>query len=308
MLAWIGSVFLGWSLGANDAANVFGTAVASRMVRFMPAAFLAAVFVITGAVTAGAPGIETLGDIAEQTAKSAGLTLIAAGVIVTLMTLAGAPVSTSQAVVGAIVGAALGRGGVDFGPLLRIAACWIGTPVGAMAISVFLYVWLGRLLNRASLSLVAHDGILRVGLIVSGCYGAYALGANNVANVAGALVKAGVCSVPTGALVGGLSIAAGVCTLGKPVMMTVGRDLVELDAFCALVVVFAQALTVHVYAILGAPVSSSQAVVGAVLGVGIMRGRKSVNTKTLVDIIFAWIGTPVLAGCLARLLVGVAGV
>jgi hypothetical protein len=43
-------LFLGWSLGANDAANVFGTAVGSRMVRFPTAVVISAVFVLLGAV------------------------------------------------------------------------------------------------------------------------------------------------------------------------------------------------------------------------------------------------------------------
>ena len=47
-------LFLGWSLGANDAANVFGTAVATRMIRFGTAAALCSVFVILGAVFSGA--------------------------------------------------------------------------------------------------------------------------------------------------------------------------------------------------------------------------------------------------------------
>ena len=43
MVSLLGGIFLGWSLGANDAANVFGTAVSSRMLRFSTAAGLAAV-------------------------------------------------------------------------------------------------------------------------------------------------------------------------------------------------------------------------------------------------------------------------
>ena len=42
-------LFLGWSLGANDAANVFGTAVGSRMIRFTTAAIICSAFVILGA-------------------------------------------------------------------------------------------------------------------------------------------------------------------------------------------------------------------------------------------------------------------
>lgn len=43
MVSLLGGIFLGWSLEANDAANVFGTAVSSRMLRFGTAAVLAAV-------------------------------------------------------------------------------------------------------------------------------------------------------------------------------------------------------------------------------------------------------------------------
>ena len=39
----LGGLFLGWSLGANDAANVFGTAVGTRMVRFKTAAIVCSV-------------------------------------------------------------------------------------------------------------------------------------------------------------------------------------------------------------------------------------------------------------------------
>ena len=46
-------LFLGWSLGANDAANIFGTAVGSRMVRFSTAAIIGSLFVILGATISG---------------------------------------------------------------------------------------------------------------------------------------------------------------------------------------------------------------------------------------------------------------
>ena len=56
-------LFLGWSLGANDAANVFGTAVGTRMVRFGTAAAICSVFVILGAVLGGSGAAHTLGKL-----------------------------------------------------------------------------------------------------------------------------------------------------------------------------------------------------------------------------------------------------
>ena len=53
-------LFLGWSLGANDAANVFGTAVGTKMIRFKTAATIASTFIILGAVFGGAGASQTL--------------------------------------------------------------------------------------------------------------------------------------------------------------------------------------------------------------------------------------------------------
>ena len=55
-------LFLGWSLGANDGSNVFGTAVGTRMVKFRTAAVISSVFVIIGAVFAGGGAAETLNE------------------------------------------------------------------------------------------------------------------------------------------------------------------------------------------------------------------------------------------------------
>jgi len=43
-------LFMGWSLGANDAANIFGTAVGTRMIRFSTAAIICSIFIIIGTV------------------------------------------------------------------------------------------------------------------------------------------------------------------------------------------------------------------------------------------------------------------
>ena len=58
-------LFLGWSLGANDAANVFGTAVGTGMVRFNRAAAVCSIFVILGAVISGAGAAHTLERLGE---------------------------------------------------------------------------------------------------------------------------------------------------------------------------------------------------------------------------------------------------
>lgn len=63
-------LFLGWSLGANDGSNVFGTAVGTRMVKFRTAAVISSVFVIIGAVFAGGGAAETLNELGSVNAPA----------------------------------------------------------------------------------------------------------------------------------------------------------------------------------------------------------------------------------------------
>ena len=151
-------------------------------------------------------------------------------------------------------------------------------------ILLVLYKLLAVLYNRSRLDLFASDILLRLALIGAGSYAAYALGANNVANVTAVFVGAGQLSVLSASVVGGLSIALGILTFSRGVMETVGKKLVRLDPFSALVVVLAEGLTVHFYTVIGVPVSTSQAVIGAVLGVG----------KKSVPLIVTWVGPSLL--------------
>ena len=124
----------------------------------------------------------------------------------------------------------------------KVVACWVGTPTGAVLVAFLLYKLLAGVYNRLPLGMVDSDRLLRAALIVAGCYASYTLGANNVANVTGVYVGAGMLTVFMAALIGGLSIAFGVMTYSRSVMETVGSELVRLDPFSALVVVLAEGL------------------------------------------------------------------
>ncbi len=296
MLSLLGGVFLGWSLGANDASNIIGTAVSSKMMRFWHAAILAALFVVLGALISGQAGIETLKDLTSLDINQAVISSVAAALTVTMMTVMGLPVSTSQSVVGAIIGIGIMNNQLNISGLGKVALCWLGTPVGGFLLTVIIYRILALFYNKLPITLFNTDRLLRAGLIISASYGAYALGANNVANVTAVFVGAGMINVPTAALVGGVSIAFGILTFSRPVVKTVGSKLVRLDPFSALVVALALAITIHIYTIIGVPVSSSQAIIGSVLGIGLIKGTNTVSMNTLKRILLAWFFTPV-ASC-----------
>jgi len=295
MLSLLGGVFMGWSLGTNDAANCFGSAVASRMVRFWTAAVLCGVFVVIGALLEGQAGIETLAGLTRIDLEQAVVVTAAAAATVTLLTVFGLPVSTSQAAVGAILGIGFFNQQLNLAELEKVVVCWFGTPVSAVVVCAALYKLLAFVYNRLPVGVLGADILLRAGLIFAGCYASYALGANNVANTTAVFVGAGMLTVFQAALIGGLSIASGVLTFSRRVMETVGARLVRLDPFSALMVILAEGLTVHFFTVIGVPVSTSQAVVGAVLGVGLVKGVNTIRRKTLFGIFTGWFLTPLLA-------------
>jgi PiT family inorganic phosphate transporter len=295
----LAGVFMGWSLGSNDSANIFGTAVYSKMIRFRTAIILCSVFVIIGALIEGQQGMHTLSGLVKQTANSAFIASLAAALTVTMMTCLKLPASTSQAMVGAIIGIGLFIGDVNYSVLNMIVICWIGTPVGTVIGTIILYPFIGKILELLPINIFTRDRILKIGLITAGSYGAYALGANNVANVTGVFTQTGQLSIFQAALLGGASIALGAITYSRNVMKTVGKNLVKLDSFSAFIAVLSSAIVVHIFSKVGVPVSTSQAIIGAVLGIGLLKGVQTINLKTLFSILSGWVCSPIIAAILS---------
>jgi PiT family inorganic phosphate transporter len=303
----LGAVFLGWALGANDAANVFGPAVSARVVRYRTAILIAAVFVVLGAGTGGLRAIEAVGALDVQTPYTAFWITLAAALGMTLLIALRLPASSSQAIVGAIVGAALARhSDVDVAGIARLVRGWVLTPVTAALIGMAFTIILGSTQRwRPTRGLARLDLAVRLALLAAGAWGAYALGANNAANVTGVFAAAGLVSPTQAAWIAGGSIALGVLTFASRLMYLVGRGLVQLEPATALVAMISQALAVHAFALWGVPVSSSQALAGGVLGIGIVKGVRTINTRALLNILLGWVATPIVGALLAYFLLQV---
>ena len=323
----LSGLFLGWSLGVNDAANVFGTAVGTRMVRFKTAAAIASIFVIIGAVLGGSGTTETLTALGAVNAMAGSFTVaLAAGVTVAWMNSTKLPVSTTQAIVGAIIGWNFFTGSrTDYTVLSQIVLTWILSPLLAAVFAIALYFIFRRLLGRAQLHMLRVDAYTRAGLILVGALGSYSLGANNIANVMGVFVPASpfrdltlfgaisILGTQQLFLLGAIAIAVGICTRSQRLMSTVGNDIFKLTPILALVVVLAQSLVLlafsskglqHLLLSLGlpalppVPVSSTQAIIGAIFGVGIVKGGRGINFRILGRISAGWIITPVIGATL----------
>ncbi len=317
-------LFLGWSLGANDAANVFGTAVGSRMVRFTTAALICGVFVVLGAFVSGTGAAQTLGKLGAVNALGGSfMAALAAGLTVYWMTKLGLPVSTSQAIIGSIIGWNLFSDSyTDISSLLKILSTWIICPLLSAVIAALLFTLAKIFVRKIGVGLIRMDGYTRLALILAGAFGAYSLGANNIANVMGVFVPVApfpdlqfgqdfsVSSAQQLFLVGGLAIAVGVFTYSKRVMMTVGSELMTLTPLAAWVAVMSHSIVLFLFAserleqllanmslptIPLVPVSSSQAVVGAVIGIGMLQGGREIQWPRIYGIVRGWVITPVIS-------------
>ena len=174
LLFLFGGLFLGWCLGANDAANVFGTAVGTRMVNFKTAAIICSIFVILGAVISGAGTTETIGKLGAINAlPGAFACCVAAGFSVYLMTKFGLPVSTTQAIVGAIIGWNFFTGSeTDTGTLITILATWIICPILAGLIAMGIFVIIKKIISNSQKHILRLDAYTRLSLLLAGAFGA----------------------------------------------------------------------------------------------------------------------------------------
>ena len=214
----------------------------------------------------------------------------------------------------------------NYTALTKIVGTWIFSPVLAALIAFLLFFIVRFFVDRCKIHLIYLDALIRTGLIVVGAFGAYSLGANNIGNVMGIFINSSpfhdlnlggilsLSSIQQLFLLGGIAIAVGVFTYSKKVMATVGSDIYKLSPITALIVVLAVSLTLFLFASQDlqawlvahnlpslplVPVSSSQAVVGAVMGISLAKGGKNMHFHILGRISLGWILTPIASAILA---------
>jgi PiT family inorganic phosphate transporter len=209
--------------------------------------------------------------------------------------------------------------------LARIVGTWVACPILGGVFAAGMYKAVAGILAGAKLHLLRLDHYTRWGLIIAGAMGSYSLGANNIGNVMGVFVPSSpfvdfrfgdlltFTSVQQLFLLGAVAIGVGVFTYSRRVMLTVGANIMPLTPLGAWVVVVAHAVVLFLFSSTTLehfllrhglptlpliPVSSSQAVVGAVIGVGLVRGLKGANQirwKVIFNISSGWVSTPVIA-------------
>ncbi|MBN1144291.1 MAG: inorganic phosphate transporter [Bacteroidales bacterium] len=324
-------LFLGWLLGSKDTVNLFGSSVSSQMLDIRKAALIAGIFVVLGAVFHGSATTQTVHELGNVTDPMiAFLIALVAAMVVLLLIKIKLAVSTSQTVVGAILGwVVFSTGSLNLSRVSEFLVAWIMAPVAGIIISALLFILFRWTIRRSKIHMLQLDAWSRVGLIAGIALSAFGLGANNIGNIAGVFyhfspdiqLSFGLFTV-NGlqflSLLGAVAITAGLVTYSYRAYSSPGkRDVLSLMPETAIVVLFSQAIVLFLFSsawfrnlVTGSgipwfqlvPVSSTQIVIGAVLGIGLVKGAREIDNRTLAGMGIGWITAPLSAGVLMYML------
>lgn len=278
-------------------------------------------------------------DAKNMTIFGAMIMMLTAALVTAANTWLKLPVSTSQLAIFSVVGAAIGmKAPVYWGTtIVALAITWVGTPIVGTVLGFVLTKIMDRLLKEgrdvpkvvqeelaatteihplklegasskrespAARAQVENSSKIKklTGylLILVCCYAAYTLGCNNTGNAVGVFFGTGVIkSKMLAGFIGGIVMAIGALTWGRPLLEKVGLHIVSLDLNSAVGAQLAQGITAHIAAAIGYPTSMNQAMIGGIAGAGLARGIKAIDLKAIKEIVISWFLTPVIGGIVA---------
>jgi PiT family inorganic phosphate transporter len=301
--------------GFHDTANAVATSISTRALSPRLAVGIAAIANLAGAFATTAVA-KTVGKGIIDTGLANPRTVLAAvsGAIVwNLITWwLGLPSSSSHALIGGLVGAALvqsGEKGVQWHGIahkVAIPAVWAPTTafVGAFVLLLAIY-WVFQRLTPG----VANRGF-RLGQLVSGTWVAFTHGANDAQKTMGVIALAlyahgdiSTFYIPTWVkIAAGLAIAGGTYAGGWRIMRTMGQRIFQMDPPTGFAAQASAGAVIYVSTRYGYPLSTTHVVSGAVMGSGATKRLSAVRWGIAGNIVFAWILTIPASAAVAALM------
>jgi inorganic phosphate transporter, PiT family len=298
--------------GFHDAANAIATLVATRAARPIPAVAFASVFNLLGPLVVGAAVADTIASIVrlppDQTIPVVGAGLTGAVVWNTMTWARGLPASSSHALVGGLVGAALLQAGTD-------AVSWSTVAKVLLALAISPVIGFGaaaltegagrRALRRATTRL---DRPVRGAQWVASGWLAFSHGSNDAQKAVGIIAtlllasgRTQTLTAPTWTIVAcSFALTAGTAFGGWSIVRTIGSRIIRLRPADGLASQVSSAAVILTASFAGAPVSTTQIVSSSVVGTGVGRGRRRrIRWQVVREIGLAWLTTPPAAGLLA---------
>jgi sulfate permease len=292
------------NMGGSGLAPSFSVAMGSGLVTLRRAVLYYGVGVVVGAWVLGDRVAATLGRgiVPEQVLTIEAVLVVFASAALALF-MANAlkiPQSTSWVTVFSLVGLGLQQGELNTNTLFRkLLPAWLLLPLVAFALT---YVSMRPLypLTMSNMQrhawLQRHAGAVRSVVVVTACYVAFAIGANNVANVAGPVAASGYLTVERALFFAAPLFAVGAWLLPGPAR-TVGKAIVPMGPLAASVVSAVVGSLLLLATWLGIPQSLVQLNAGAVLAVWKVKEQERGFAEHAVTrkMLLLWLVTPIIA-------------
>ena len=289
----------GWHDSANAIATVVSTRVVSPLVAVMAAGVLnvAGAFMSTAVAKMVGSGIVDPASVTQQMVAAS----LAGAILWNLMTLLlGLPTSSSHALIGGLVGAAVTHGGwatVKLSGLRSVIEAMVLSPFFGFAMGLGLMVLLSWVFFRVTRSVATR--LFKRLQLVSACFMAFSHGANDAQKAMGiitlALLSAGqipAAEVPTWVIVScAVAMGLGTAVGGWQIVRTLGMRIVKLEPVHGFAAETGAAAVLMVTAHIGLPVSTTQTITTSVMGVGAIKRLSAVRWGVTKRILYAWIFT-----------------
>ena len=300
LIALIGSIFMGISIGASSVAPAFGPVNSSGSTNVLRAALLAGIFALIGSVAQGANVTGTVGSGLLSgslgLAQGAVILLVASGLVI-ISVVSDYPMPTAFTVVGAVLGSAFAFGNsITFPVVQKIFLYWLIVPFVAMALS---YVFAKIL--RKTLSKEGSEKEIRCLLIISGSYMAYTAGAGSVGLAVGPLTSMGISSVVL-LWLGGLAILAGAWMYSPRIIRAVSFDYSNIGPRRSIAALLTASILAQVGIFYGVPISFNEAIIASVIGSGLVEGKSNTDSRKIGYTVGAWASAFVISGLLTFVL------
>lgn len=298
VLVFAASALFAWTMGSHYTGAVMGTAYGSGVLSMRTAQLLAAGAAIVGSALASIHVISTYanGLVPHVPRVDIAAAQLAAALVTTASTYFRLPTSTIQIYTFSLLGTALVGG-------LPIHGAGFGLVILFWAVGPLVAAGIGFILARLGLGIAKRSArVLTWFVIVVSLYSSFTLGSNDVSNAAASLVALHLLSARAAGLYGGVFIALGVLTWGRPLLRRIGHDIIQLDVPLAATAQLAQAITLTIINAAGYNASINQTIVGGLTGSGLAANRSALKWKVIRTIVLNWTWSPALGLSCAALL------
>lgn len=282
-----------WSMGAHYTGACMGMPYATRAIALRPALVLMAIMTLIGATLLSHPVLVHIGHGVIAGHLTTGAAIIVIGVaflLTTLFTQLRVPTSTIQILVFSLIGTAVSLGlGVAWRTIAHLVELWVLAPIVAFGLG---YVFTKLFDLVPAFDATGPAQLIGRTLVFVGAAASLTMGANDVSNATAVFLSVHLSGALFAGLVGGVGLAVGVLTWGRPLLERVAFDVVRMDMKMATAAQFVQAVVVLTAVGFGYFTSMNQALIGAMAGTGFARDRRTIETKVILGIVRGWIIGP----------------